>query len=63
MQGIVSKWIELRPRTPTELPGAASSSVLRRIGISGKTMDRAMAGEAALTFAQKGLAAGWSHVI
>jgi hypothetical protein len=33
------------------------------IGISEKTMDRAMAGEAALTFAQKGLDARWAHVI
>ena len=33
------------------------------VGISEKTMDRAMAGEAALTFAQKGLDARWEHVI
>jgi hypothetical protein len=33
------------------------------VGISEKTMDRAMAGEAALTFAQKGLDATWAHVV
>ena len=33
------------------------------VGISEETMDRAMAGEAALTFAQKGLDARWAHVI
>jgi hypothetical protein len=32
-QGIVSKWSELSPRTPTELPGAANSSVLRRMNL------------------------------
>jgi uncharacterized protein (TIGR00730 family) len=30
-QGIVSKWSELSPRTPIELPGAAGSSVLHRM--------------------------------
>jgi hypothetical protein len=33
------------------------------VGISRKNMKRAMAGEAALTFAHKGLDARWAHVI
>ena len=33
------------------------------VGISEQTMDRAMASEAALTFAQKGLDARWAQVI